>query len=59
MTIKVPLPLTYNASDIDLIHVVDDFKNELFYLCMDKIDDLVKAEEKMKQMEIKILKEGE
>lgn len=59
MTIKVPLPPTYNASDVDLIHAVDDFGNELFYLRMDQIGDLVKAEEKMKRMKIKILKGGD
>lgn len=59
MTKKVSLPPTYNAREIDLIHAVDDFGNELCYLRMDQIGDLVKAEEKMKRMKINILKGGD
>lgn len=58
MTIKVPLPPAYNAREIDLIHVVDDYGNELCYLRMDKINELVKTEEKMKRMKVEILKGG-
>ena len=59
MTKKVSLPHTYNAIEIDLIHAVDDFGNELCYLRMDKINDLLKTEEKMKRMKIKVLKGGD